>query len=108
MALQYGTGTSYSVSMAGPFGNGGSSVKLVEITVPVANWKGGESPYSQVVEVDGVSVNSRVDLFPYMGQITECVAFMAENNGGEVTIHAVGDKPETDYVFQAAVTEVTA
>ena len=114
MALDYGTGGNYTVSMAGPFaGGGGSEAKLTYITLPAANWKGGESPYYQVVEVEGVSVNSMVNLQLSEEQVEiihdrEVVAFTAVNDGGVVTVKAVGDKPNNDYVIQATVTEVTA
>ena len=114
MALDYGTGGNYTVSMAGPFaGNGGSAVKLTEVTLLAANWKGGESPYYQVVEVEGVSVNSMVKLQLSEGQIEiihdrEVVSFTAVNDGGVVTVYAVGDKPQNDYIIQATVMEVTA
>ena len=114
MALDYGTGGNYTVSMAGPFsGGGGSEAKLIYITLPAANWKGGESPYYQVVEVEGVSVNSMVKLQLSEGQIEiihdrEVVSFTAVNDGGVVTVYAVGDKPQNDYIIQATVMEVTA
>ena len=58
MALDYGEGGSFTVTMDGPFASGGSggALKMVAISAPAANWKGGESPYSQVVTVDGVTV----------------------------------------------------
>ena len=113
MALDYGTGGNYTVSMAGPFaGNGGSTVKLTEVTLLAANWKGGESPYYQVVEVDGVSVNSKVDLQPSVEQLElfhdKDIAFSTENDCGIVTVYAIGDKPMNDYIIQATVMEVIA
>ena len=113
MAQQYGTGTGITVQMAGPFGNAGSAaVKLTEISLPAANWKGAISPYSQVVEVEGVSVNSMVDLQPSVEQLEifhdKDIAFSTENDGGVVTVYAIGDKPTNDYTIQATITEVTA
>lgn len=113
MALQYGSGSGISVFMDGPFGNaGGAKVKVTEIDLPASGWKGGESPYSQVVTVDGVSVNSKVDLQPSVEQLTEFheldLAFTTENDAGVVTVYAVGDKPDKDYTVQVTILEVTA
>lgn len=110
MALDYGTGGPISVSMAGPFGGGGgSAAKLRNITLPAANWKGGESPYYQVVEVEGVSVNSKVELQPSAEIFyNKVMAFTAVNEEGVVTVYAIGDKPTDDYIIQAEITEVIA
>lgn len=111
MALDYGTGGNYKVSMAGPFGSSGASVKVTEVTLLAANWKGGESPYSQVVTVEGVSVNSMVNLQPSVEQLEifhdKDIAFTTENEGGTVTVYAIGDKPTNDYTIQATIMEVT-
>ena len=112
MALEYGAGGSITVSMAGPFGGSGTAVKLTEIVLPAANWKGAISPYSQVVAVEGVSVNSKVDLQPSVEQLEifhdKDIAFSTENDGGVVTVYAIGDKPMNDYTIQATIMEVTA
>ena len=114
MTLDYGTGGNIAeVSMAGPFSSGGgTSTKLTEITLLAANWKGAESPYSQVVEIDEVSVNSMVNLQPSVEQLEifhdKDIAFTTENDGGVVTVYAIGDKPTGDYTIQATVMEVIA
>ena len=113
MALQYGAAGTFSVSMEGPFGSsGGAAVKLAEITLLASAWKGAESPYSQVVEVESVSVNSKVDLQPSVAQLEifheKDIAFSTENDGGVVTVYAIGDKPMNDYTIQATIMEVTA
>lgn len=112
MALEYGTGGTITVSMAGPFGGSGASVKLTEITLLAANWKGAASPYSQVVTVEGVSVNSKVDLQPSVEQLEifhdKDIALSTENDGGVVTAYAIGDKPKNDYTIQATITEVVS
>ena len=110
MALDYGTGGPISVSMAGPFGGaGGTAGKLTNITLPVANWKGGESPYYQVVDVEGVSVNSKVEFQPSAEIFyNKAIAMTAVNEEGVVTVYAIGDKPTDDYILQATITEVTA
>ena len=113
MALNYGNAGTYTVQMAGPFGSvSGTAVKLTEISLPAANWKGATSPYSQVVEVEGVSVNSKVDLQPSVEQLEifhdKDIAFSTENDGGVVTVYAIGDKPTNDYIIQATIMEVLA
>ena len=114
MALDYGTGGNITVVMEGPFagGGGGTSAKLTEITLLAANWKGAESPYSQVVAIEDVSVNSMVNLQPSVEQLEifrdQDVAFTTENDEGIVTVFAIGDKPTNDYVIQATIMEVTA
>lgn len=111
MALNYGNAATFTVNMEGPFGNAGGTVtKLTEITLLAADWKGGESPYSQVVAVEGVSVNSMVNLQPSVEQLEifhdKDIAFTTENDGGVVTVYAIGDKPANDYTIQATIMEV--
>jgi len=110
MSLDYGTGSGYTVSMEGPFGSVESSIKTADITILKDSWKGAESPYSQVVAADAVSVNSIIDLQPNMEQIqTLCklgIALSVENNEGTITVHAFGGKPDVDMVIQATIREV--
>ena len=113
MAMEYGTGGSFSVKMDGPFagrGSAGGNVKMTTISAPQANWKGGESPYSMAVGVDVVTVSSKVDVQLSMEQMVllkdQIITFMAENNGGNVTLYAFGDKPKADIMLQATVTEM--
>lgn len=115
MAQQYGAGGGITVKMTGPFGGGGGgsvSSKLEQITLPASSWKGGESPYSQVVDVDSVSIRSQINLQLSVEQTEELcrfgIAFTTENNDGEVTVFAIGNKPTRDYTIQATVTEVVA
>lgn len=110
MATQYGEGGSISVMMEGPFGGGGSSVKLAEVVLPVSEWKGAESPYSQAVTVDGISQNSMVNLQLSVEQLAQFhnkdITFTAVNENGTVTVYAIGDKPDGDYTIQATLFEV--
>ena len=113
MAQQYGNSSEITVTMAGPFGGGGgSTAKLVNIEMPAANWKGAVSPFSQEVAVEGVSVNSRVDLLPSAEQAAYLrengIALVVGNNGGVVTVYAIGSKPTENVAFQATILEVTA
>ena len=112
MALTYGSADMLAVSMEGPFGGAGEAVRLKELTLPTANWKGAISPYSQIVSLEGISRNSKIDLLPDYQQLEKFrqqeLAFLAENNEGVVTVYAIGDKPLEDITFQVTITEVIA
>lgn len=112
MALTYGNGGGLVVTMEGPFGSGGTAAKLTEISLLADDWKGAESPYSQVVVVDGVSVNSMVNLHLSAEQLElfhdKDIAFVAENDGGVVTVYAIGDRPTLDHTIQVTLMEVIA
>ena len=113
MAQQYGENSSIYVQMEGPVGgSGGATAKLTNITLLASAWKGAESPYSQVVDVDAVSVNSMVNLQPSVEQLEifhdKDIAFTTENDGGVVTVFAIGDRPTADYTIQATIVEVVA
>ena len=113
MVLEYGLPQGIEVTMEGPFGgSSGGSVKLVTVRLPAENWKGGESPYSQEVAVEGVTVNSMVNLQLTAEQLQEFhdrdLAFTTVNEDGAVTVYAIGEKPESDYAFQAVLLEVMA
>ena len=68
--------------------------------------------YSQVVNVAGVTENSQVDLTPSVEQLVvfyeKDLTFVTENDGGTVTVYAIGQKPTNDYVIQVTITEVSA
>lgn len=74
-------------------------------------WEGSDGAYSQVVDVPGVTANCKVNLQLAPDQVLEFsdqdVYFTAKNNGGVVTVHAIGDKPLKNYIFQATITTVT-
>lgn len=113
MSTEYGSGGGLEVQMDGPFatsGGGSGGAKMTTISAPAANWKGGESPYSMSVGVDGVSVSSKVDVQLSAEQMAllenKIITFMAENYGGIVTLYAFGDKPDSDIDLQAVLTEV--
>lgn len=112
MALDYGSWGKLTAQMAGPFGGSGTTVKLAEITLLAADWKGAVSPYSQVAAVEGVSVNSIVDLQLSVEQVgtfyEKGIALSAENDGGVITVHAIGSKPTEDCTIQATIMEVVA
>lgn len=111
MVMEYGIAQDLEVILEGPFGGPGSGgARLAEVALPVDAWKGGESPYSQVVSLEGVTVNSMVNLQLTAAQLQlfhdKDLAFTTVNEEGVVTVYAIGEKPEEDYVFQATIVEV--
>ena len=112
MALEYGTGTGFTVRMEGPFGSVGSSGKISTITLPAANWKNAESPFFQTVEVAGISEASKIDIQPNKEQVAQfCVdgtMLHIENDGGIATAYAIGTKPAEDLTLQVTLTEVVS
>lgn len=83
------------------------NVRVVTIDLLANAWVGDDSPYSQVVTVEGVTPNSKIDLQPSVEQLAifyqKDLAFVTENNNGVVTVYALGDKPQNDYTMQATV-----
>lgn len=87
-----------------------SSVPVNSVTLLASGWIGNKSPYSQVVTIPGVTAYTKVDLQPSVEQLEvfheKDVAFTTENNGGVITVYAVGDKPKSNYTIQITMTEV--
>ena len=83
--------------------------KVTTVSIFAENWTGDKVPYSQVVTVNGVTENSKVDLQPTAHQIVELqesdIALMTRNTNGEVTVYALGGKPTSDYTMQILITE---
>ena len=90
---------------------GGSAPSVGYAELLSDKWVGNTSPYFQVVQIEGVTENSQVDLTPSVDQLAifhdKDLAFVAENDGGVITVYAIGQKPENDYVMQVTITEVT-
>lgn len=86
------------------------TAKIAYVDLLAANWIGDKSPYSQVVDIDGVTENSQVDLTPSIEQLVvfyeKDLGFVTENEDGIVTVYAIGQKPEHDYTIQVTITEV--
>ena len=87
-----------------------TSARVGYVELPADSWVGDASPFSQVVEVAGVTENSQVDLTPSVEQLAifhnKDLAFVTENDGGVVTVYAIGQKPTLDYTIQVTITEV--
>lgn len=105
MAAEYVADTKTYIDVAS-----GSAAIIGEVTILANKWVGTDSPYSQVVEIEGVTECSQVDLKPSVDQLAifheKDLAFVTENEDGVVTIYAIGDKPTNDYTMQVSITEV--
>ena len=86
------------------------AAKISHVDLLAANWIGEASPYFQIVDIDGVTENSQVDLTPSIEQLVvfyeKDLGFVTENEDGVVKVYAIGQKPENDYVIQVTITEV--
>ena len=86
--------------------------KISYIDLPASKWQGAESPYHQVVDVDGITEYSKVDLNPSVDQLEvfhdKDITFVTENDDGVVTVYCIGQKPTNDYTMQVTITEVIA
>ena len=92
-------------------GTSGTSARISDVTLLASGWVGSESLYSQVVNIDGVTENSQVDLTPSVEQLMvfyeKDLTFATKNEGGVVTVYVIGQKPTNDYTIQVTITEVT-
>ena len=88
----------------------GSKATIGEVELLSNKWVGSGNLFSQVVSIDGVTENSQVDLTPDVEQLVvfyeKDLTFVTENDGGVVTVYAIGQKPENDYTIQVTITEV--
>lgn len=86
------------------------STRLTSISLPASGWIGTTSPYKQVVNIAGVTSNSKIDLNPTIDQLaifhTKDISFVVENNDKIITVYCLGQKPTYDYLIQATITEV--
>lgn len=86
-------------------------IRLVYITLLASAWVGGAGNFGQIVNVEGVTANSKVDLQPSAEQLivfhNKDIAFTTENEDGVITVRVIGDKPTNDYTIQATITEVS-
>jgi hypothetical protein len=89
---------------------GKAKASIGNITLDASKWNGSDNLYSQVVNVEGVTENSQVDLTPSVEQLVifheKDLTFVTENEGGVVTVYAIGQKPENDYTIQVTISEV--
>ena len=89
-----------------------SAARVVNISLPASKWVGSGNLYSQGVSIDGITVNSQVNLTPSVEQLSifyeKDVTFITENDGGVVTVYVIGQKPTNDYTIKASIVEVIA
>ena len=88
-----------------------TNIRIAEISLISANWESEASPYSQVITIGGITPYSQVDITPSVEQLAEFhnkdIAFVTENEDGVVTVYAIGQKPQNDYIMQVTITEVS-
>lgn len=93
-------------------GTGGnvSMPRLTNITLFADQWAGDTSPYSQDVSINGVNVNSKLDLQPTPLQLAALqnaeISLMAVNNEGRVIVYSLNGKPDADMEMQVLITDV--
>jgi hypothetical protein len=81
----------------------------VAVTLPANDWKG-EGQYEQVVTINSVTPNSKIDIQVGAEAMSAIVSggyrLLLGNNNGTITAYAVGAKPSTDLTIQLTITEV--
>lgn len=84
--------------------------RVTTISLPQASWVGSSSPYSQVVSINTVTSDTKIELNPTVAQIVSLqnddIALMAENDGGIVTIYSFGGVPSSNMTMQVTLQEV--
>lgn len=85
--------------------------RVSTISLPKTSWTGISSPYSQVVVINTVTTDTKIELNPTATQIVSLqnddIALMAENDNGTVTVYSFGGKPSSDINMQVTLTEVS-
>ena len=88
----------------------GSTPKIGVVTLLASAWISEDNLHHQVVEIEGVTENSQIDLTPSVQQLMifyeKDLSFVTENDNGTVTVYAIGQKPTNDYTIQVTITEV--
>lgn len=86
------------------------AARITSVKLLASKWVGSGTLYSQVVEIDGVTENSQVNLTPSVEQLSifydKDLTFITENDGGVVTVYVIGQKPQNNYTIQADIVEV--
>ena len=85
-------------------------VKTITINLYASKWVKVGDRYAQAVSIAGATPYSKVDLQPSAEQMVifyeKDIAFVVENEGGNITVYCIGNKPENSYALQATITEV--
>lgn len=109
-----GTEEEWLASLKGEKGDSGgasSAAYISTLSLDASKWTTvADNLYSQVVAIDGVTENSKVDLNPSVEQLAifyeKDIAFVTENDDGVVTVYCIGQKPLNTYDMQVTITEV--
>ena len=84
--------------------------RIASIDLISENWQGSDNIYSQVIDIEGITEYSKVDVNPSVEQLAvfykKDVTFVTENEDGVVTVYCIGQKPLDDYTMQVTITEV--
>jgi hypothetical protein len=102
------------IDFAGEIINGGTTqiagVRLAYIELFADRWIGNQSPYSQVVNIEGVTEKSFINLQPSIEQLEifyeKDISFTAVNEDGVITVVVIGDRPTRDYTMQVTIVDV--
>lgn len=86
-------------------------VTIAYVTLFASKWLEEDgNRYAQVVDLEGVTKNSQVDLTPSDDQLAifldKTLTFTTKNVDGVVTAYSIGHKPADDYTIQVTITEV--
>lgn len=89
----------------------GDQIRTAEVVLTAAGWtERSANLYAQPVQIAGVTENTQVDLTPSAAQLLvfhqKDLCLVAENEDGNVTVYAIGQKPANDYTIQVTLTEV--
>lgn len=88
------------------------TARIAYVNLLAENWQVDETTgaYFQIVEIDGATEYSQVDLTPSVEQLVvfydKDLGFVTENDGGEIKVFAIGQKPKDNYTIQVTITEV--
>lgn len=108
MAVVYGNASALQVKLKGPYGS--VAIHGKQILLTQGDWRGAVSPFSQEIQLPGVTLTSNVDLQPEPGVLERLrlwgTALAAENEDGRITVYAFGGRPKEDLTMQATITEV--
>lgn len=80
-------------------------IKIRTISLPADGWIGNNSPFSQVVKIDDVTKDSKVDLQLTPEQLIwfqdEEISLTTKNENKNIIVYAIGYKPSVDFTTQS-------
>lgn len=85
--------------------------KIVTVMLLASDWVSvGSNLHLQNITISEATKNSKIDLNPSVAQLAifheKDLAFVVENDEGNITVWCIGQKPMGDYEMQATITEV--